>query len=113
MLGFVSLAACGYSLLMGEMRVDVEGLEDWSAQCVTIAGELAAASLALPSLPSRQATSTAVSTGQALVDGTSTFMATRVRGTGTNASAAATAHAANDEESAQRLAAVSPGPVVG
>jgi hypothetical protein len=98
---------------MGEMRVDIQGLEAWSAQCGTIAGELAATSMAPPSLPSGQATSTAVSTGQTLIGGTASVMATRVRGTGTSATASAAAYATNDDESAQRLAAVSPGPVVG
>lgn len=97
---------------MGEMRVDLKGLEVWSAQCATIAGELAAASAIAPVLPAGQATSTAVSTGQTLVNGTARVMAARVRGTGTSATAAAAAYAANDGESAQRLDAVTPGPVV-
>lgn len=97
---------------MGEMRVDVQRLEAWSAQCGMIAGELAATSMSPPSLPSGQATATAVSTGQTLIGGTASLMATRVRGTGTSATAAATAYAANEQGSVQRLAAVSPGPVV-
>lgn len=98
---------------MGEMQVDVEGLEAWSAQCGTIAGKLAASPVAPPSLPGGQATATAVSTGQTLVAGTASLMAVRVRSTGTSATSAAAAYAANDDESAQRLAAVSPGPVAG
>lgn len=93
------------------MRVDVQRLEAWSAQCGTVAGKLAVP-MVTPSLPSGQATATAVSTGQTLIGGTATVMATRVRGTGVHATEAASAYAINEQESAQSLAAVAPGPVV-
>jgi hypothetical protein len=99
-------------LLVGEMRVDVQGLEAWSTECGTIAGELAGPAASVPSLPSGQATSTAVSAGQALIGGTATVMSSRVQGTATQAAEAATAYATHERESAQRLAAVAPGPAV-
>ena len=91
------------------MQVDVQGLQAWSAQCATIAGELAAMAAALPRLPGGQATATAVSTGQTLVGGTASLMSGRVRTTGISSSAAATAYTTHEQESAQRLAAVAPG----
>jgi len=95
------------------MHVDVQGLQAWSAQCGAIARELAVGPAAASAPPSGQSTTTAVSAGQSLVAGTASLMATRVQGTGALAAAAAAAYAANDDESAQRLAAVSPGPLVG
>lgn len=95
------------------MQVDVEGLEAWSAQCGTTAGQLAADTTTASDLPSGQATATAVSAGQTLIGGTASVMAARVESTAATASAAAAAYADQDAESAQRLAAVSPGPVAG
>ncbi len=92
--------------------MDVEGLASWSTQCGTVAGELAATTATPSGLPSGQATATAVSTGQILIQTTASSMAKRVRATGTSAAVAASAYAAHDEESAQGLAAVAPGPVV-
>jgi hypothetical protein len=94
------------------MRVDIKGLEFWSAQCETLAGKLAATTATASSLASGQATATAVSTGQALIHSTASSMAARVGTMGTHASAAASAYAADDEQSAQRLATVAPGPAV-
>lgn len=93
------------------MQADCQGLRAWSAQCGTIAGELAAQP-ASPSLPSGQATATAVSAGQTLIGGTATLLASRVRSAGTQATEAAAAYATHEQESAQSLAGVSPGPVV-
>lgn len=94
------------------MRVDVEGLQAWSAQCERIADELAAVvSAAPPGVPSGQATATAVSTGQTLIGGTASLMAARVGATGTQSATAAVAYAANEGESARRLAGVALGSV--
>lgn len=92
---------------MGEMRVSVEGLEAWSAQCGIVAGKLAVVPVG-GAVPSGQATATAVSTGQSLIGGIAAGMAARARATGTSATEAATAYALNDAESATQLAAVAP-----
>lgn len=102
-----------YPLLVPELRVIPRGLEAWSTQCGTVAGELAANSVTPPSLTSGQATATAVSTGQTLIGGTATVLASRVQATGKSAAASAATYATNDEESAERLAALTPAPVVG
>ena len=97
---------------MRGLRVDPAGLEAWSAQCATAAGELAAHAPIAVDLPSGQATAAAVTASQTIAATAAQVLATRVQCTGTQAGHAAGSYPESDEQSAQRLAALAPASMV-
>jgi hypothetical protein len=76
------------------------------------AGELAARAPIAADLPSWQATAAAVTASQTIAAAAARVLAARVQGTGTKASIAASSYLESDEQSAQRLAEVTPVSVV-
>ncbi len=100
-----------YTLLVGGMRVDAEGLAAWSAQCAAAAADLAAQAPLATELPSGQATGAAVTASQAITATVAQVLSARVQSTGRKASVAASGYLMSDEQSAQRLAQVAPAPV--
>lgn len=93
---------------MWGFQVDPAGLNAWSAQCATAAGELAARAPIAADLPSGQATAAAVSASQSIAAAAAEVLAARVQATGARASDAAGSYLESDEQSAQRLAELAP-----
>lgn len=92
--------------------MDPDGLQAWSVQCATAAGELAALVTVAAGLPSGQATASAVTVSQTITTTAAQVLTVRVQATGTKASIAVSSYVESDEQSAQRLAAVASGSVV-
>lgn len=97
---------------MRGFQVDPTGLNAWSAQCAAAAGELAARAPIAADLPSGQATAAAVTASQTIAAAAAELLAVRVEATGAKASDAASSYLGSDEQSAQRLASLTPASVV-
>lgn len=97
---------------MRGLQVDPTGLNAWSAQCATAAGELADRAPVAADLPNGQATAAAVTASHTIAAAAAGVLAVRVQATGTKASDAASSYLESDEQSAQRLAALTPASAV-
>ncbi len=97
---------------MWGVQVDPAGLNAWSDECATAAGELAGRAPITADLPSGQATAAAVTANQTIAAAAAELLALRVQATGAKASDAASSYLESDEQSAQRLAALAPASAV-
>ncbi len=93
---------------MRGLQITPEGLQAWSTQCETAATELATRAPDASGLPSGQATAAAVTASQTITTAAAQVLAARVQATGKQAGIAAGSYADNDDQSAERLAALAP-----
>ncbi|HKV21136.1 MAG TPA: hypothetical protein VJR50_19030 [Mycobacterium sp.] len=97
---------------MASIQVDVAGIGALAAHCQTLASEIGGASGATPSLPSGQATATAVHTVHADVAAAGAAMVARLQNTSATLTAAARSFATQETESADALGGVASAPAV-
>lgn len=88
------------------VRVSDDGLHDLAGRCDEAALALAGSGIPIAAGPTFQATTAAISHGQALVRATAGALAARASGTGSKLRAAAVTYTGTDAANSDQLAAV-------